>query len=189
MFKKLILLVLFIAPLSLCAQKFAHFDYAQVMQSLPEYKTAQTDLEALYKKYQDEISGLQKELQTKADKYQKEDTDQTPQNIKDRHQQELQELYQRVQQAAQDNEQAFTKAQQERMTPISQKVVNAVNSVAQEGGYVYVLDKNAAQNGGIIINDTLSTDVTSQVLKKLGISAAAKPVAPSAAAKPAAAKK
>lgn len=178
MFKKLILLVLFIAPLSLCAQKFAHFDYAQVMQSLPEYKTAQTELETLYKKYQDEITGLQKELQTKAEKYQKEDTDATPQNIKDRHQQELQEMYQRVQQAAQDNEQAFTKTQQERMQPISQKVVNAVNSVAQEGGYVYVLDKNAAQNGGIIINDTLSTDVTSAVLKKLGITAnATKPAA------------
>ena len=178
MFKKLILLVLFVAPLSLFAQKFAHFDYGSVMQALPEYKTAQTDLEALYKKYQDEIAGLQKELQTKAEKYQKEDTDATPANIKERHQQELQEMYQRVQQAAQDNEQNFTKTQQERMNPLMQKVLNAANQVAQENGYVYIIDKNAAQTSGIIINATLSTDVTSAVMKKLGVTAApAKPAA------------
>lgn len=178
MFKKLILLVLFIAPLSLCAQKFAHFDYSTIIQSLPEYKTATTELENLGKQYQTELEGLQKELQTKAEKYQKEDTDATPTNIKERHQQELQEMYQKYQQAQQDNSEAFQKAQQEKMQPLMQKVMNAVNQVAQEGGYVYVIDSTAAQSTGIVINQTLSTDVTSAVLKKLGISAAAaKPAA------------
>ncbi len=178
MFKKILLLVLFIAPLSLCAQKFAHFDYASVMQAMPEYKAAQTELEALGKQYQAELEGMQKELQTKAEKYQKEDTDATPANIKERHQQELQEMYQRLQQAQQDNTENFQKAQTTKMQPVTQKVMNAVNAVSQEGGYVYIIDKNAAQMGGIIINETLSNDVTSQILKKLGISAAAaKPAA------------
>ena len=92
MLKKLLMLVLFVAPLSLCAQKFAHFDYAAIMQAMPEYKTAQTELEGIYKQYQTEIEGMQKELQTKAEKYQKEDTDATPANIKERHQQELQDM-------------------------------------------------------------------------------------------------
>lgn len=173
MFKKLILLVLFIAPMSLCAQKFAHFDYGQIIQALPEYKTATTELETLGKQYQTELEGLQKEIQTKAEKYQKEDTDATPANIKERHNQELQDMYQKYQQAQQDNSEAFQKAQAEKLQPLMQKVMNAVNSVAQEGGYVYVVDKNASQQAGIVINETLSTDVTSQVMKKLGISAAA----------------
>ncbi len=173
MFKKLLLLVLFVAPLSLCAQKFAHFDYAQIMQSMPEYKTAASDLEALGKKYQSEIEGMQKELQTKAEKYQKEDTNATPANIKERHQQELQDMYQRLQQAQQDNSEQFQQEQQKKLQPITQKVMNAVNTVAQEGGYVYIVDKNASQQAGIVINEALSTDVTSIVMKKLGISAAA----------------
>ena len=180
MFKKLLLLVLFVAPLSLCAQKFAHFDYGTIMQAMPEFKTAQASIEALGKQYQSEIEGMQKELQTKAEKYQKEDTDATPANIKERHQQELQDMYQRLQQAQQDNTEKFQQEQQKKMQPIMQKVMNAVNTVAQEGGYVYIIDKNASQQAGIVINETLSTDVTSVVMKKLGITASATTAAPAA---------
>lgn len=172
MFKKLILLVLFIAPMSLFAQKFGTFDYGSIMQAMPEYKTAQAELETLYNKYQAELQSMQTELQTKAEKYQKEDTDATPANIKERHQQELQDMYQKLQQASQDNEQALQKAQQEKLQPVMQKVMNAVSQVAQEGQYVYIIDKSAAQSSGIVINETLSTDVTSVVMQKLGITSA-----------------
>ena len=57
------------------------------------------------------------------------------------------------------------------MQPIIQKVLNAVNAVAQEGGYVYIVDENASQQAGVFINKTISTDVTSSVMKKLGITA------------------
>ena len=173
MLKKLLMLVLFVAPLSLCAQKFAHFDYAAIMQAMPEYKTAQTELEGIYKQYQTEIEGMQKELQTKAEKYQKEDTDATPANIKERHQQELQDIYTRLLQAQQDNTDNFQKEQQKKMQPIMQKVMNAVNTVAQEGGYIYIVDKTASQQAGIVINETLSTEVTSAIMKKLGVTPAA----------------
>lgn len=172
MFKKLLLLVLFVAPLSLCAQKYAHFDYAQIIQAMPEAKAAQTELEALYKKYQEEIQSMENEFRTKAEKYQKEDTEATPANIRDRHQQELQEMYQRLQQAQQDNADAFQKAQEQKMQPITQKVMDTVNGVATAGSYVYVIDKNSARQAGIIINEALSTDVTSDIMKKLGITAA-----------------
>ena len=166
MLKRLLMLVLFVAPLSLCAQKYAHFDYASIMQAMPEYKKAQTELETMGKQYQTELENLQKELQTKAEAYQKTDADpNTPQNMKDRHQQELQDMYQRFQQA-----------QQTKMQPITQKVMDAVNAVAKDGGYVYIMDKNAAQGAGIVINETLSTDVTNTVMQKLGITAS-KPAA------------
>lgn len=176
MFKKLLLTLLVAAPLSLCAQKFAHFDYTLVIQSMPEAKTAQNELEALYKQYQTELENMQKELQTKMEKYQKEDTEATPANIRERHQQELQEMYQRLQQAQQDNADSFQKEQQKKMQPVTQKIVDAVNAVAKEGSYVYIVDMNAAQGAGIIINESISSDVTSAVMAKLGISApAAKP--------------
>ena len=179
MFKKLLLLVLAVAPLTLCAQKFAHFDHAAIIQATPEAKAAQADLEALYKQYQAELENMQKELQTKMEKYQKEDTEATPANIRERHQQELQEMYQRLQQAQQDNSDNFQAEQQKKMQPVTQKVMDAVNAVAQQGGYVYIVDKNAAQGAGIVINEQLSTDVTGAIMQKLGM--------PESAAKPAAA--
>jgi len=172
MFKKLLLFILFAAPMSLLAQtaKFACFDYGTIMQAMPEYKQAQSELETLGNQYQTELESLQKEIQTKAEKYQKEDTDATPQNIKDRHNQELQDLYAKYQQAGQDNQEAYQKTAQAKMQPITQKVMNAVSAVAQEGGYVYIIDKSTAQTGGIFINETLSKDVTSEIMKKLSLS-------------------
>lgn len=171
MIKKILMLVLLAAPLSLAAQKFASFDYTSIMQAMPETKKAQAELEALGKQYQTELENLQKELQTKAEKYQTEDTDATPQNIKERHQQELQTMYQRFQQAQQDNSEAFQKEQNTKMQPIIQKVMDAVNTLAKEGNYVYIIDKSAAQSAGIFINESLSEDVTSRIMAKLGISA------------------
>ena len=170
MFKKILMLALIAAPLQLCAQKFAHFDYATIMQAMPEYKAVTAELETIGKQYQAELEGMQKEFQTKMEKYQKEDTEATPQN-----------MYQRLQQASQDNQEAFEKARQTKMQPVSQKLIDAAQAVAKEGGYVYIIDSQAAQAGGILINETLSTEVTAQIMKKLGLSATT--ATPSAATK------
>lgn len=173
MFKKILTLVLLIAPLSLCAQKFGHFNYSQVMQAMPEVKKAQSELESTAKLYQEELSGMQRELQTKYQKYQAEVNDKTPENIRTRREQELQEMQQRLQQAAADNDSSFADLRTKKMQPIVQKVMDAVQAVAKEGNYVYIIDGNAAQSAGVFINETLSEDVTKKVMAKLGISATA----------------
>lgn len=187
MFKKILIMVLFVAPLSLAAQKFAHFDYATIMQAMPEFKKAQTEMEAIGKQYREEFQNMEKEINTKIEKFQSEVTDKTPENIRNRRAQEIQDLQQRYQQAAQDNEQAFDEARQKKFQPITQKVMDAVNAIAKEGNYVYIVDKNASQQAGIVINEALSEDVTKRIAAKLGISAAALTAAPAAAAAPTAA--
>lgn len=168
MFKKLLILVLMIAPLSIFAQKFAHFNSGEIVSVYPAAKTAQTELDALLKQYQTDLEAMQKEFQTKLQKYEAEVNDQTPANMRQRRQQELQDLQQRLQQAAQDNEQSFRQAQQTKMQPIFEKVHAAIDAVLKEGGFVYGMDKSATA-GSISINEALSTDITAQIKAKLGI--------------------
>lgn len=167
MIKKLAILVLMMAPLTLFAQKFAHFNSNDVLTLYPAAKTVQTELEALGKQYQADLEAMQKELQTKAQKYEAEINDKTPENMRQRRMQELQELQQRIQQAYQDNEQAFRQEQVKKMQPIQEAVLKALDAVLKEGGYVYAIDKAAVQ--GVTINESLSTDITAQVKAKLGI--------------------
>lgn len=169
MIKKIIMLLLVAAPLSLAAQKFAHFDYTSIMQSMPETKKAMADLETMGKQYTDELQAMEKEIQTKMDKYQSEVNDKTPENIRQRRAQEIQDLQQRYQQASEDNQKAFNDARTNKMQPIMQKVMDAVNAVAREGNYIYVIDKTASQSAGILINESLSEDVTKKVMAKLGL--------------------
>lgn len=170
MIKKILMLVLLAAPLGLAAQKYAHFDYTAVMQAMPEVKTAQTELEAIGKQYSDELQNMQKELEAKYQKFQNEVNDQTPENIRNRRMQEINDMQQRLEQANQDNQRAFNEAQQKKMQPIIQKVLDAVNAVAREGNYIYIIDTTASQAAGVFINQNLSENVTKKVMDKLGVS-------------------
>jgi len=170
MIKKILMLVFFVAPLSLIAQqKFAHFDYTSIMQSLPETKKAMTELEALSKQYTEELQAMEKEIQTKMEKYKSEVNDKTPENIRTRRAQEITDLQTRCQQASEDDQKNFNEARNTKMQPIMQKVMDAVSSVAKEGNYVYIVDKTASQGAGIVINEALSEDVTKKVMDKLGL--------------------
>lgn len=166
MFKKLLLMVLMLAPLSVFAQKFAHYNTEEIAKTYPAYTTAVAELEALGKQYEADIQEMQKELQTKYEKYQNEVNESTPANMRQRREQELSDLQQRIQQAYQDNQTSFQQEQQKKMQPIMQKVQDAVQAVLKEGGYVYAIDKASTS---IVINETISVDITAQIKSKLGI--------------------
>lgn len=178
--KKIIMLLLLAAPIALCAQKYAQVDYFALVQATPEFKTAQTELETIGKNFEKDLLEMRTEIETKMQKYQSETNAQTPENIRVRREQELQDLYQRYQQAEQDNSQAFETAKQQKLQPIHQKVADAIKAFAQEGGYVYIMDKSAAQGTYIFLNETLNEDVTNLIAKKLGITLNAAPARPTA---------
>lgn len=163
--KKFVLSLLMLVPMAMFAQKFGHVNAQEIVSAMPEYQKATTELEALRKQYDDDIKSMQEELQKKVEDFEANAAS-LPDNIKQRREQELQEMYQKIQQCYQDNQQALSKASQEKMQAITAKVIDAIASVGQEGGYVYIMDTS----GGIpYISTTLSTDVTAQVKAKLGI--------------------
>ena len=147
------------------AQKFGHVNSQEIIQVMPEFTKARTDIEALTKQYEADLQSMQEELKKKSEAYEKEQAT-LPANIKQRREQDLQEMYQKIQQSYEDNRQALAKEQSEKMQAITTKVLDAIKAVGQAGGYVYIMDLS----GGIpYISTTLSTDVTPQVKAKLGL--------------------
>ena len=163
--KKLLFMLMMLAPMAAFAQKFGHVNSQEVIQAMPEFTKARADIEALAKQYDADLKGMQEEIQKKAEALEKEQAT-LPANIKQRREQELQEMYQKYQQSAQDNQQALAKEQSEKMQAITTKVLDAIKSIGQTDGYVYIMDIA----GGIpYISTTLSTDVTAKVKAKLGL--------------------
>ena len=147
------------------AQKFGHVNSQEIIQAMPEFAKARTDIENLTKQYEADLKSMQDELQKKAEAFDKEQAT-LPENIKQRRQQELQDMYAKIQQSYQDNQQALAKEQQDRMQAITAKVIEAIKAVGQAGNYVYIMDMGS---GIPYISTTLSTDVTADVKKKLGL--------------------
>jgi outer membrane protein len=157
--KKILIMLMLLAPMATFAQKFGHVDAQSIMQSMPEFIKARGDLEALSKQYENDLKAMQDEIQRKADEYEK-----TKSTMNATKQQEtetnLNQLMQKYQQAYQDNQQELAKQQQEKMAPIMNKITTAIKNVGKNGGYVYIMDVSA---GIPYISDTLSKDVTADV--------------------------
>ncbi len=157
--------IMLLAPMAMSAQKFGHFNSADIVQLMPEYATAQNELQQLATQYQDDLKRMQDELQKKSEEFEKEQANLLD-NVRQRRQAELQDLYQRMQQSAQDNQEAFEKARVEKLQAISDKVTVAVKKIGDEGGYVYIMD---VTSGIPYISSKLSTDITPDLKKALGL--------------------
>lgn len=164
--KKSLIIALLLAPMSMFAQKFAHFNSADIITIMPEYTQAMSEMQTLQETYEKDLKAMQEEFQTKYESFQKEEAT-LPENIKQRRMQELQDLDQRLQQSFQENQQALQQAQAEKMQGIQEKLLAAIKKVGDAGGYVYIMDNGS----GTIpyINSALSTDVTPEIKKALGI--------------------
>lgn len=180
MFKKIAFLLLLIAPMSLFAQKFAHFKSMDIIPVMPEYSKAQTDIQKMQKQYEDEIKRASDEFNKKFAEYQQEQKT-LPQNIQERRQRELQELQEKGMQFQQDAQQQLQKAYGDMMEPIYKKLEDAVKSVGSTGGYTYIFDLNRTDIP--YINEAQSKDVTNDIKTKLGISLSVVPATPVAPAK------
>ena len=163
--KKILLLAFLVLPLSVFAQKFCHFNSADIIQLMPEYKTAQTELQKLQSQYEADLKTMQEELTRKAKAYE-EARDSLPENIRNRREQELNDLNNRLQTTFNDNQQTLQKASNDKMQAIADKVKAAVKAIGEAGGYVYIMD---VTSGIPFISSTLSKDITAELKTKLGI--------------------
>ena len=161
--KKILLMMLMFAPLATFAQKFGHINAQEVMSQMPEFIKARGEMEAKAKQFENDLKAMQDELQRKSQDYEKNKSTMTATKQQET-ENELNGLYQKYQQALQDNQQTLSKEQQEKMQPITTKLVNAIKAVGKAGGYVYIMD---VSSGIPYISDTLSKDVTAEVKAQL----------------------
>ena len=169
--KKLFMMLMLLAPLATFAQqKLGHINAHEVMASMPEFIKVRGEIEATAKQYENDLKAMQDELQRKAQEYDKSKSTMNETKQKET-EQTLMDLQQKIQQAYQDNSQALQKAQNEKMAPITQRLVNAIQAVGKAGGYVYIMD---TQMGIPYVSETLSKDVTAEVKAELNKPSAAK---------------
>ncbi|KAA6349423.1 hypothetical protein EZS27_003136 [termite gut metagenome] len=169
MFKKTVFIIMaLIFPMSIFAQslKFAHVSSQDILIVMPEVIKAQAELQSLEKKYSDEIQRTNDEFQKKYQEF-LQAMDSLPQNISERRQRELQDMSQRSQQFQQEAQEVMLQKQQEFMTPIYQKLDNAIKIVGEAQNVIYIFD--VSRTAIPYINTTQSIDVTPLVKAELGI--------------------
>ena len=159
--KKLVLMLMLLAPMTMMAEKFGKVDTQTIMQALPDVAKANGELEALQKQKDNELKAMQEEFQRKADEYQKGASTMNA-TAKQQKETELQGLQQKIQQAYQDGQQELQKKSNELMQPIVAKVRAAIDAVGKAGNYTYIFEEGAA-----IYTGSNVLDVTKEVQSKI----------------------
>lgn len=135
--------VMLLAGSSAKAQKIGYVDLQELMQLMPDYKKANTDMEAFGKSLEDELKKMSDEFQKKVADYQKNEKT-LPDAIKEVKQKELQDMQGRIQEFQQSAQENIRKRESELLKPIIEKAKTAIAAVAKEGAYSYVFDSSAA---------------------------------------------
>ena len=167
MFKKFLLAIALTLPLSVMAQKFGIVDADQIIQAMPETTAAQSQLEETSKKYETENQKLQEEHNKLYTDFQTIQNDpNTPESIKERRSQEIQERYQKFEQFQATASQELARLRESLMTPITQKLMEAVKAVGAEGSFTFVFIN---EPNLMVYVGTDVVNVTAEVRKKLGL--------------------
>lgn len=156
--------VMVIASGNLKAQKIGYVDLQELMQLMPEYKKANTDMEAFGKSLEDELKKMSDEFQKKVADFQKNEKS-YPDAIKEVKQKELQDMQTRIQEFQQSAQENVRKKEGELLKPIIEKAKTAISQVAKESGYSYIFDSSVA---GFLYKPE-GDNALAAVKKKLGI--------------------
>ena len=163
--KRLLLLILIsIVPMFAMAQmKFATVRLQEVFEMMPETQEANKKVKELAKKYEAENQTLKTEYEIKYTDYVKS-RDNMPQNIRARREQELMLISQAIDDFMMVAQNDVKQQQELLMMPIKAKLMEAVKSVGDEGGYTFIVDEAQMLYKGVNFDD-----ITVFVQAKLGL--------------------
>ncbi|MGQ0827823.1 MAG: OmpH family outer membrane protein [Bacteroidota bacterium] len=156
--------IVLISSFTTKAQKVAHVNLDSLISIMPESKTAQQAVQDYAKQLEQQVIAMQTELQSKYEAYQKDGANMAP-IVKESKEKELNDLNQRIQDFQQQAQTDYQKKSAELSKPVYEKAKKAIDQVAKDNGFKYVLDTST----GIVLYNEPADDIIALVIKKLGI--------------------
>ncbi|MBQ1409177.1 MAG: OmpH family outer membrane protein [Bacteroidales bacterium] len=171
--KKLLLAILILMPLMLNAQKYACVNTEYILANIPDYASAQSTLDKQSAAWQKEIEDKFQEIDRLYKTFQQE-AYLLPENLKRKREEELKaketearELQTKYFGPGGD----LDKKRAELMKPIQDRVYGAIERIAREKNYAFILDKAGSAT---LLYVSAKYDVSDQILDMLGYKPGAK---------------
>ena len=150
------------------AQKYAIIDTKYILDKMPEYKTAQKQLDDIAATWQKEIDRMQIELDKMYKDFEAEQV-MLSDDLKKKREDKLyvkEKTLRDLQRTRFGFEGELFKRRQELINPVQDKVYNAVQKLAVQRGYDFILDKS---EGITVIFADPKLEKSDDVLRELGV--------------------
>lgn len=158
--------LIFLAGTAISQQKIGYVDSKVILETLQDARDAQTNLDNLVQKWKIEMQAINDSLIFMKDDYEKKKLILT-EKIKTQKEEEIKLQEQKLADFKQNKfgeSGEYFQKQQELMKPVQDRVFKAIQDVAKEGGYDFIIDRST-QLMLLYMNDRY--DLTQKVIKKL----------------------
>jgi outer membrane protein len=146
---------------------YTNVDY--LIASVPESKQIESELKTYKDQLDKQLEVKVKEFREKYDSYEKGASMMT-EVIRADKERELQDLNGQIEQFQKNAEQSLQEKQQKLMKPVLEKIQKAIDDVAVENGFTYVLSSDGAMGQvPIILYGPDNLNISDLVLKKMGV--------------------
>lgn len=156
--------MLFAGNFAQAQSKIGYVNFEGLVQQMPEFNTVKAQLEIYQKQFIDQLSTMNTELQNKGKEYQGTQ-DKMTDAVRSTKQAELQDIQKRIQDLTSSAQQQVDNKASELYKPLTEKVNVAINAVAKEKGYNYVLNSSQTQ----LLVSPPADDLAAAVKLKLGL--------------------
>ena len=164
--KKILLIaaMAFVSAAAFAQPKFAHVNFTELYQLMPEADEARATMTAASNEAQETYQAMMDEFQTKYSQYQQKASTWTA-TIRESKEKELSDMQARIQEFSQNVQQELAAQEQQLMAPLYQKAQDTVTKLAKDGGYIYVFEASSV----LYVDPAQSTDLTPAARKALNI--------------------
>jgi outer membrane protein len=165
--KRFLLVIALLLPLAVAAQKYACVNTEYILSNIPDYARAQAQLDKQSEAWQKELEAKFQEIDKLYKTYQQE-AYLLPDNLKRKREEEI---VAKEREAKELQNKYFgpggdlDKKREELMKPIQDRVYSAIERIANEKSYAFILDKSGSAT---LLYVNAKYDVSDQVLDLLG---------------------
>ncbi len=144
--------------------KFGHINSDELIQAMPEFDSANAQLETFRQELINALELMTVELNNKSDEYNKESQNLTN-VVRQTKEQELVDLNRRIQDFQANAQEQLQNKNIELFQPIYTKVEKAIKDVGKENGFIYIFNVGSL----IYFDESQSVDVMPMAKVKLGL--------------------
>jgi outer membrane protein len=138
--KKIVgLLLLLIVVQTINAQKYGYLNKEELYKSIPDYDTASVQIERIRKEYENQLAAMQNELSNKTVSLNNESAG-ISEFLRQNRQEEIKSLNVRIQLFSLKATSQLEDKKNQLLQPIIARVDNAIKAVADEQGFIFVID-------------------------------------------------
>jgi outer membrane protein len=152
-------------------QKIGYADWDYIFSQMPEFKQIESDLKTYNTQLENQLKAKYQDYESKVKAYQGMPAT-TPEAIRADKERELGLLQESIQKFQQDAQTSSQNKQNTLMEPVFTKVGKAIEDVAKENGYSFIINPQLLGGGDILLYSDEKYNISTLVLKRMGITPA-----------------